>query len=165
MAKLSPIDASRARLKAVAKDIAALERERDLLDQFLADYEALATKFEGRTATTTPSPRRRRRTVPAVARAILKKKGHPLPARELVARLAERGKPIGGKDPVTNLSSVLSPHEDFVSVPWGKTRAWWLADREVPSESSDSGDDGDVATSPPTLDVKGGDDHAAPLTS
>lgn len=165
MAKHSPIDASRARLKVIVREVAALDREREILERFMIEYQGLAFEPVSRAATLTVSHRRRRRTVPAVARFILEKTGHPLPARELVTRLAERKKVIGGKDPVTNLSSVLSPHEDFVSVPWGKTRAWWLSDREVPPEPSDSGDGRDDAASPPTLDLKGGDDDGAALAS
>ena len=138
MAKQTPIDASRARWKVIAQESAALDREREILERVLTEYETLATEFGGRIPASTSSPQRRRPSVPTVARDILNKKGHPLTARELVARLAERGKVIGGKDKVTNLSSTLSPHDDFVSIPWGGARAWWLTDREIPPEPARS---------------------------
>ena len=157
MVKPNPIDASRARLKAIAQAITTLDRERDILERFLNEYETLASEFEVGTPATMPSPRRRRLTIPTVAREILKKEGHPLTARELVDRLAKRGKAVGGKDPVTNLSSVLSPHEQFVSVRWGGFRGWWLAGRELPPERSGSGGkaDQEASAKPPTMFEEG----------
>lgn len=157
MAKANPIEASRARLKVIAQEFAALNREREILERFLTEYETLASEFEVRAPATMPSPRRRRLTVPTVTQEILKKEGHPLTARELVTRLAKRGKAVGGKDPVTNLSSVLSPHEKFVSVRWGGIRGWWLADREVPPEPPGSGGkaDQEASAKPQTMSEEG----------
>ncbi len=160
MVKPNPRDASRARLKAIAQEIAALDREREILERFLTEYETFATQFEVRAPVIMPGPRRRRLTVPALTRGILEKEGHPLTARELVARLAERGKTIGGKDRVTrvtNLSSMLSPHNDFVSVRWSGTQAWWLAGRELPSEPTHSGGkaDQEASAKPQTMSEEG----------
>ncbi len=162
MTKANPIDTTRARLKAITQEIESLDREREILSRFLSEYETFATESLFRTPGTMPSPRRRRLAVPTIAAEILKREGHPLTARELVARLAKRGKTIGGKDPVTNLSSVLSPNEKFVSVRWGGIRGWWLADREVPPEPVGSGGEGaDVSASASQRATTDGGTHAA----
>lgn len=59
----------------------------------------------------------RSQSIPRNVRAvisILKQAGKPLPTRELVERLKDRGIIIGGKIPTTGLSSALSRHKNLL---------------------------------------------------
>jgi hypothetical protein len=53
---------------------------------------------------------------------------------ELLMAVEARGVKVGGNDKLRNIASVLSAHEDFKSVAWKDTTAWWLKDRPVPGE-------------------------------
>lgn len=73
----------------------------------------------------------------AAAVKALENRGLPMPTRPLLEAIITLGAKAGGKDPVSNLVSVLSRNERIKSVIWNGQNAWWLADREVPSRPSD----------------------------
>lgn len=55
---------------------------------------------------------------------ILEDEGQPLPTRQLVEKLKEKGIIIGGKNPVTGLSSALSRHKSLLRP--SRTDGWSL---------------------------------------
>jgi hypothetical protein len=63
-----------------------------------------------------------RKSAEAIAREVLRGRTTPTPTRELHQVLVERGIEIGGKNPISNLSAILSKNVDFIAV----GRSGWL---------------------------------------
>ena len=109
------------------------------LDAFIETYREFeggdltiaANADEGRT---TPSRGRRRESLPDVAFTILSSCSAPLPVGELASALSEQGRPVGGKNPNINLSSILSRDPRFETVPG---RGWRLK-REKPNATDEA---------------------------
>lgn len=60
--------------------------------------------------------------------------GFPLSTKQLLVEIPKLGVQIGGKDPSGNLVSILSGSDDFHSILWKGSRAWWPKDRPLPEE-------------------------------
>ena len=136
MADSLVLDRALARRKRLIRDLERVPTYQELtrLDAFIETYR----EFEGgdlTTATnvverpTTPSRGRRRESLPDVAFTILSSCSAPLPVGELASILKERARPVGGKNPNINLSSILSRDPRFETVPG---RGWRLK-REKPN--------------------------------
>jgi hypothetical protein len=62
--------------------------------------------------------------------------GEPVPISDLVGKVRALGVKVGGKDPETNLSSVLSKSPEFRSVKWHGSPAWWKTGLKIPDEGA-----------------------------
>ena len=68
----------------------------------------------------------------------LTKMGKPMTTRELIEALPDFGVSVGGKKPLTNLTSTLSKRsQEIQSIRWQEKRAWWFCDRALPADPTD----------------------------
>jgi hypothetical protein len=92
---------------------------------------------------------RRRRPSQADAAAMgLSEAGAPLGTRALIPFVEKHGQPVGGDDPVLNLSSIMSKDPRFESIEWRGTRAWWFKGRPTPGSTVLASIGGPVAGGP-----------------
>lgn len=75
-------------------------------------------------------------------------KNMPLGTHELLEEARKLGASVGGKDPITNLSSSLSRDTRLHSIKWGDKRVWWFRDREPPPLEQSQDLDTETAGSP-----------------
>ena len=68
----------------------------------------------------------------------LNKTGRPMTARELVGALPAFGVSVGGKNPLANVTSILSKRNNEVkSIRWNGKYVWWFNDRALPADQTD----------------------------
>lgn len=126
-----------ARRKQLVRELEKLPTYQELirLEQFVQFYHELEGEGRGRKDIEPHGRgvgrRQRRKTIADVAVDICLDKGEPIPVRELIGLLAERGRPVGGKNPTINLSSILSRDPRFENVPG---RGWHLKGRNTVDE-------------------------------
>jgi hypothetical protein len=82
----------------------------------------------------------------SLARKLLNGRGDPTKTSEIFSFLSQMGIEIGGTDPKSNLSAMLSTHPDFVS--HGRT-GWTLKENEPISGSAVGSDAADEGAPPP----------------
>lgn len=108
---------------------------RDTRDELKRVYEAAAS--DASSSDDLPVGEQKKVTILEGAKLALEDRAHPMGARELVEAISQYGGFVGGKNPTTNLSSILSKRgDDFVSIVWNGQRAWWLRNRPVPDVPS-----------------------------
>jgi hypothetical protein len=150
------VEKARLELETLRDRATALQQElRDVEDRAvkLSNYIEISSSYNDRSASSGPqeaSPLpvraigmlRAERALPKNVRAvvsILEAAGKPLPTRVLIEKLAEQGIVIGGKLPVTGLSSALSRHRELLTASrsegWGLT-AWSNQDSAKPVQSA-----------------------------
>lgn len=71
---------------------------------------------------------------PVAAKQVIREKGEPVQARDLLEEITTLGAKVGGKNRLGNLVSILSGNSVFESVTWKGKRAWWLAGKPLPAE-------------------------------
>ena len=150
MADSTVFDKALAKRRRLVRELERVPTYQELvrLDAFIKTYHELEDsgstepthKVESRI---TASRGRRRVSLPNVAFSILSQCSAPLPVRELVAILGEQGRPVGGKNPKINLSSILSRDPRFENVPgrgWRVKREKLTTIDEAQNESEASAD-------------------------
>ncbi|GIX18069.1 MAG: hypothetical protein KatS3mg119_2255 [Rhodothalassiaceae bacterium] len=149
-------DAAQRSAQQLTEEVARLRRELELKEKRLRALQELLATFEaeegsgnssgaqktgwlgaeGGVAAHIPefrNVRERTRQLLEACWRILAEEGRPLPTREIVERLEERGLSVGGKNKVATLSAALSHSPHFRTL--GRTQGWEI----VPGAVSEQG--------------------------
>jgi hypothetical protein len=71
-------------------------------------------------------------TIEKLALTVLRDAGRPLSTKQLLPKIKNMGKDVGGQNPLTTLSNILSQSSDVASVQYGNRRAWWFEGEPFP---------------------------------
>lgn len=88
-------------------------------------------------------------TTKGAIHAVLHEAAEPLTTREIHDRLIEAGRQVGGRDPIINLSSIMSKDNSLRSVTWRGAKRWWPANKTLPTADLLGSGEADGGTSAP----------------
>lgn len=69
---------------------------------------------------------------------VVTRKGRPLPTSAIIPEILAMGGTVGGNNPLTSLSSVLSKSTRVESVSWQGSKGWWPKGVPLPDTSPES---------------------------
>lgn len=73
---------------------------------------------------------------------VVTRRGRPLPTSAIIPEVVAMGGKIGGANPLTSLSSVLSKSNRVDSVNWKGSRGWWPKGVPLPNSTQESAHSG-----------------------
>jgi hypothetical protein len=136
----------------LAKAIARLEearKEAASWEDWIARYNSIASDAGSTLAVLKAPPHGARHMPPAnqksdvvvetlnASRSVIMEANRPVPLRELLVEMAQRGIEIGGKKPAATLDSRLRYSKEFRNI---AGRGWWIIDLGLPQPNGSAAD-------------------------